>query len=97
MRAVAGLVLVLYPPLVYSLWTWSTPLLSGLRNLGPRLRPSRIAGRLDALMARLGGLMRTRPANVPVALALGLLPVVVISFAYQVVLTSMESMPRRRC
>ena len=89
LAAVVGLAFVLYPPLAFVVGVWLSRRFSRLSGLALRMRPTRIVGHLERAMAGVGGLMRTRPGNIHITVVLGVLPVVIIAFAYQTILRSM--------
>jgi uncharacterized protein (TIRG00374 family) len=84
--AVLATVFVLYPSLLSRLWVPLARALSALRRTLPWMHSAQIAAHVDGVLARLGDLMRTRPRRVPILVALSLLPAVVISFAYELIL-----------
>ena len=87
--AVAATVFALYPPLILATLVPFSRWLARIRQRVPRLHSDAVASRVEKVLASLGGLMRTRPTNVPLMLVLALLPAVIIPFAYQVILAAM--------
>ena len=86
---VAVATFVLYPPAVF---TVLGPVMRALKRLGnalPRLHSDEMAARIERMLAALGDLIRTRPTNLLAMLVLGLVPAIMMSFAYGEVLRSM--------
>ena len=87
--AVAALPFVLFPSLFFVAWRRLSGRFGGMSGILSRVRSVRMVARNERTLAGMGDLMRARPANVAALLLLGILPAVIISFSYQVVLASM--------